>query len=348
MRSIGQCVLMVVLLLACCGPVAAQARLRPPSRPVSTYSIVARDRETGEMGVAVQSHWFSVGPVVAWAEAGVGAIATQALTNRDFGPDGLELLRRGLTAEEALGRLVAADGGRERRQLAIVDAHGKVAAHTGELCIAEAGHLVDVTHQFSVQANLMRSDETWKAMATAYRAAKGDLADRLLAALAAAEAVGGDIRGRQSAAILVVAPERQNKPWLDRRIDLRVEDHPQPVRELERLVRLHRAYASMDAGDAALEQEDFAAAARAFAEAERLAPEIAEIPFWIAVSYVNSGKTDEAMAYFRRAFADDAAWRELVPRLPAAKLLPDDPALIRRIQGVKSRAGAASEERAGE
>jgi uncharacterized Ntn-hydrolase superfamily protein len=210
-----------------------------PRRPVATYSIVARDPKTGEMGVAVQSHWFSVGSVVSWAEAGVGAVATQSLVDPAYGPLGLELMRTGRTAPEALRSLLAGDDGRAVRQVAMIDADGRVEAHTGPRCIADAGHVVDADNQFSVQANLMANDEIWPAMAKAYRENTGDLADRLVAALEAAQAVGGDIRGKQSAALLVVSATPTGRPWEDRRFDLRVEDHPQPVQERGR--RGHRA-----------------------------------------------------------------------------------------------------------
>ncbi|MHC4140978.1 MAG: DUF1028 domain-containing protein, partial [Planctomycetota bacterium] len=243
-----------------------------PRRPVATYSIVARDSQTGEMGVAVQSHWFSVGSVVSWAEAGVGAVATQSLVDPAYGPLGLELMRTGRTAPDALRSLLAGDDGRDVRQVAMIDAKGRIEAHTGPRCIADAGHVVDADNQFSVQANLMANVEVWPAMARAYRESTGDLADRLVAALEAAQEIGGDIRGKQSAALLVVSAASTGRPWEDRRFDLRVEDHPQPVQELKRLVRLQRAYLHMNAGDAAIEHNDFAEASRQYAAAEKLAP----------------------------------------------------------------------------
>ena len=312
-------------------PDPAAANLEVP-RPVATYSIVARDRETGELGVAVQSHWFSVGPIVPWAEAGVGAVATQSLVDPAYGPLGLELMRTGKSAPQALTSLLAGDEGRAVRQVAMIDHEGRVAAHTGPRCIAAAGHVVDPEHQFSVQANLMERDEVWPAMAEAYRSATGDLADRLLAALDAAQSAGGDIRGRQSAALLIVAAEPTGKPWMDRRFDLRIEDHPEPLRELRRLVRLQRAYLHMNAGDAAMEHGDFDLASGEYAAAEKLAPEIVEIPFWHAVTLVASGREAEALPIFRRVFAREPIWAELVPRLVGPEILPDDRELIRRIQ----------------
>lgn len=307
------------------------------TRPVSTYSIVARDPSTGEMGVAVQSHWFSVGPIVPWAEAGVGAVATQSLVDPAYGPLGLELMRLGRSAPDALTSILAGDGGREVRQVAMIDASGKVAAHTGAKCIQPAGQVVDGEAQFSVQANLMANDRVWQAMAKAYREAKGDLADRIIAALEAAENEGGDIRGRQSAAILIVAAHPSGKPWVDRRFDLRVEDHPDPVKELRRLVQLQRAYLHMNAGDAAVEKGDHAAAAKEFESARRLAPHIVEIPFWQAVTMVNAGKLDEALPIFKEVFAREPVWAELIPRLVQSELLPNDPELIAKIRACAAK-----------
>ena len=195
-----------------------------PRRPVHTFSIVARDPDTGELGVAVQSHYFSVGPTVAWAEAGVGAVATQSLVEVSYGPRGLELMRQGRSASDALPDLLAKDEQRDVRQVAMVDAKGSVAAWTGPKCIEYAGG--ETGEGFSVQANLMGSAQVWPAMARAYREAKGDLADRLIAAIEAGQKAGGDIRGQQSAAIVVVRGTSSGQPWKDRLFDLRVEDSP--------------------------------------------------------------------------------------------------------------------------
>ena len=315
----------LLLALAACAAWAVQ----PPARPVHTYSIVARDPVTGDLGVAVQSHWFSVGSAVPWAEAGVGAVATQSFVDPSYGALGLELMRAGRSAPDAMKGLLAADPDREVRQVAMVDASGKVAAHTGAKCIPAAGH--EVGEQFSVEANLMDRSTVWPAMAKAYRTAKGDLADRLLAALRAAEAEGGDIRGRQSAAILIVKAKSTGRPWEDRLFDLRVEDHPAPLDELARLIRLRRAYILMDQGDAFVTAGDWAGAKGAYGGAARLAPEVAEMPFWHAVALVNGGKVEEALPIFKAVFAREPAWRRLVPRLPAAGQLPGDPVLLKRI-----------------
>jgi uncharacterized Ntn-hydrolase superfamily protein len=300
-----------------------------PLRPVHTYSIVARDPATGEMGVAVQSHWFSVGSIVAWAEAGVGAVATQSFVEPAYGPQGLALMRGGREAAEALKQLVAADAGRAVRQVAMVDARGRVAAHTGEKCIEAAGHQTGAS--YSVQANMMRDARVWPAMARAFEATKGDLAERMLAALDAAEAAGGDIRGRQSAALVVVKAEPSGKPWADRIFDLRVDDHPNPLVELRRLVRLQRAYNHMNAGDVAVEHKDNEGALREYSAAQALVPDNLEMAYWHAVALVNMNRVEEAMPIFRRVFAADPSWRTLTPRLVRAGILPDAPRLIERI-----------------
>jgi uncharacterized Ntn-hydrolase superfamily protein len=310
-----------------------------PRRPVATYSIVARDPETGELGVAVQSHWFSVGSAVPWAEAGVGAVATQSFVDPAYGPLGLDQMRIGRTAPDALRSVLAGDENEAVRQVAMVDAAGRVAAHTGARCIADAGHLVDADAQFAVQANLMANDDVWPAMANAYRSAEGDLADRMLAALDAAQRAGGDIRGKQSAALLIVGPESTGRSWADRRFDLRVEDHPRPVMELRRLVTLQRAYHHMNAGDVAMELGNFEQASQEYAAAEELAPEIVEIPFWHAVTLINGGRVDEALPIFKRVFKREPVWADLVPRLVEPELLPDDPAILERILATREDEG---------
>jgi len=314
-------------------PLLLSAQPAPSHRPVHTYSIVARDAKTGELGVAVQSHWFSVGTSVAWAEAGVGAVATQSFIDPSYGPLGLALMRAGRSAPDALTGLLAADEGRDVRQVAMIDATGRVAAHTGARCIPAAGD--HVGEGYSVQANLMEKDTVWPAMAKAYEASRGDLAERLLAALEGAESQGGDIRGRQSAAILVVKGVSSGRPWQDRLFDLRVEDHPSPVVELRRLVTLQRAYNLMNEGDLAVEKKDDAGALKAYSSAEALVPDNAEMAYWHAVALVNMGRVDEALPVFAKAFRLHPKWRDLTPRLPKAGLLPDDPKLIARIVAVK-------------
>jgi len=303
-----------------------------PSNLAHTFSIVARDRESGEMGLAVQSHWFSVGSVVTWAEAGVGAVATQALVEVSYGPLGLDLMRGGKSAPEALKALLTADEGREIRQVAMVDAHGRVATHTGGLCIADAGH--ETGEGFSVQANMMATPDVWPAMARAYRESAGDLAERMLAALDAGQAAGGDIRGRQSAAILIVKPESTGRPWADTVMTLRVEDHARPIQELRRLVKLHRAYQYMNRGDDLLGEGETERALREYRAAAKMAPEVEELPFWHAITLADLGRVDEALPIFRDVFAQNPDWAILLGRLPQAGLLRDDPAMLERISAL--------------
>jgi uncharacterized Ntn-hydrolase superfamily protein len=320
----------LVLLLSLEVPGAAAAAAGPtPARPMHTYSIVARDPATGELGVAVQSHWFSVGPLVPWAEAGVGAVATQSFVRVDYGPEGLALMREGVAAPEALRRLVAADEGREVRQVAMIDARGRVAAHTGGRCIRAAGHRVGTN--YSVQANLMIDAGVWPAMAEAFEGAKGDLAERMLRSLEAAQEAGGDIRGRQSAAILVVKAKKSERPWNDKVLELRIEDHPEPLKELRRLLTLWRAYEHMNAGDLAVEKDDIDGAVRHYAAAEAMVPAMDEFVFWHAATLAQKGRLDEALPLFARSFRLQPGWLLLVPRLPASGLLPDDPKVIERI-----------------
>ncbi len=319
---------------------AATARVAAETPRAHTYSIVARDARTGELGVAVQSHWFSVGANVPWAEAGVGAVATQSLTDVSYGPLALELLRAGKSAQQALDALVAADPGEALRQVAVVDAQGRVAVHTGSRCIAEAGHATG--DGFSVQANLMLKDTVWGAMKRAFEAAQGDLAERMLVAMEAAQAEGGDIRGMQSAAILVVRAQSSGRPWDDRVVDLRVEDHAEPLAEMRRLLNLHRAYEHMNAGDAAMEHDDFDAASREYAAAARLNPGNAEMLFWHAITLAGAGRVEQAKPLLARTYALDPNWRFLVPRLPHSGLLPDDAELVRTLTEVPARADAAT------
>ncbi|MDY7225576.1 DUF1028 domain-containing protein [Hyalangium rubrum] len=321
----------LALLLALMAVPALASEPPLPRRPVNTYSIVARDPATGELGVAVQSHWFSVGAVVPWAEAGVGAVATQSFVDPSYGKLGLELMRLGRAAPDALKGLLVADSGSAVRQVAMIDAQGRVAAHTGERCIVAAGHIAG--ENFSVQANMMDKDTVWPAMAKAFRETKGDLAARMMAALEAAEAAGGDIRGKQSAALIVVSGKSTGKAWVDRKFDLRVDDHPKPLEELKRLLTLQRAYNLMNEGDLAIERNDTKAALEAYSAAEALAPGNAEMVFWHAVSLVNVGRVDESLPLFQKTFKMDARWRELLMRLPKAGLLPDDPKLMSRLTG---------------
>jgi uncharacterized Ntn-hydrolase superfamily protein len=242
---------------------------------------------------------------------------------------GLDLMRSGKSAPDALRSLLAGDDGRDVRQVAMIDSQGRVDAWTGKNDIQAAGHFVG--KDFSVQANLMANDKVWPAMARAFENAKGDLADRMLAALDAAQAAGGDIRGRQSAALIVVTGKPTGQAWKDRTFDLRVDDSPEPLQELRRLITLGRAYNHMNAGDLAVEHKDNEGALREYSAAEKLVPDNAEMIYWHAVALVNMGRVDESLPLFRKVFAMDKNWATLTPRLPKSGLLPDDPKLIERI-----------------
>jgi uncharacterized Ntn-hydrolase superfamily protein len=301
-------------------------------RPVSTYSIVAYDRETGQLGVAVQSHWFSVGAVVPWIESGIGAIATQSFVEVSYGPLGLELLRTGKSPEDAIRALVAADKNQDVRQVAIVDAQGRAVAHTGKNCIPEAGHYIG--EGFTCQANLMLKNTVWDAMANTFLKTKGELADRLVAALEAAETEGGDIRGKQSAALIVVKGESSGVWWKDRLFDLRIEDHPTPVQELKRLLRLNKAYNHMNLGDEYLTENKIEEAMKAYTKAMEMYPDNAEMIFWPAVTLAASGNVTKSLPLFKKVFSMDENWAILLPRLPKVGQLPDDEALIQKILSV--------------
>ncbi len=301
-----------------------------PANLATTYSIVARDPSTGQFGVAVQSHYFSVGSLVPWAEAGVGAVATQSFVDPSYGKLGLALMRAGRGASDALAGLVAADVAREVRQVAMVDANGAAAAHTGARCIAEAGHVAG--DGFSVQANMMHRSTVWGAMAEAYKGASGDFAERLMAALDAAEAEGGDVRGMQSAAILIVEGKSTNRPWADRIVDIRVEDSTGPLHELRRLLNVRRAYQCRAAADAALARGDFDAMNREFSRAEELMGDNPEMHFWHGVMLANIGRVDDALPLFRTAFTRDRRWLDLAERLVPVQLLPSDAAVMAKIR----------------
>ncbi|MRR30604.1 DUF1028 domain-containing protein [bacterium] len=299
-----------------------------------TFSIVAWDPLTGHMGVAVQSHWFSVGSVVAWGEPGVGVVATQSMVEKSYGPQGLALMRTGVSALTALPALLQADANREVRQVAMLDRLGQVAVHTGKRCIACAGHVQG--DSFSVQANMMLKDTVWPAMAQAYQAASGPLAERMVTALEAAQSAGGDIRGQQSAALLVVNGTPSEKPWEGFLVDLRVEDHPQPVAEIKRLLAIHRAYEWMNQGDEFLANGEVDQALKAYRSAAELAPDMDELPFWHAVTLAELDRMNEAAPIFKSVFLANPNWAELVKRLPIAGLLRDDPKLLQQIMALVS------------
>lgn len=322
----------LTLLLAIASTTSAQTPYG--SEPLAhTYSIVARDTMTGEMGVAVQSHWFSVGTIVSWGEAGVGVIATQSFVNPSFGPRGLEMLKKGMTAQQAVDSLIKSDDGRAVRQLAIVDSKGNVAVHTGSNCIPAAGH--QTGKGYAVQANLMRNDQVWPAMAEAFEKSEGPLAERMLLAMEAGEAAGGDIRGKQSVAILVVSAKSTNQPWLDRKVDLQIADHPDPLVEMRRLLKVHKAYEYMNTGDLALENGDIEAALISYRAAEALIPDNEEMQYWHAVSLVNVGRVKDALPIFQKVFQKNPDWKELTPRVAQVGLLRANPGDLQKILSQK-------------
>jgi len=301
-----------------------------PNSPLAhTYSIVAIDPVTGDMGVAVQSHWFSVGTIVSWGEAGVGVIATQSFVNASFGPKGLELLKSGMTPQQVVDKLINEDEGRDFRQLAILDSKGNVAAYTGKNCIQPAGHLTG--KGYSVQANLMINDKVWPAMAKAFENSKGSLAERLLIALEAAQSVGGDIRGKQSAAILVVRAKSTGKVWEDRLVDLRIDDSNEPLKEMRRLLKVHQAYQHMNNGDLAVEKNDMAKAMEEYSAAMKMFPNNLEMKYWTAVALANKGNLKEALPLFKEIFKKDKNWKTLTPRLIPNGLLTVDEKTLKEI-----------------
>ena len=316
-----------------CACAALSISLFLQSSAFATYSILARDPKTGEIGGAVQSHWFKVADVI-WIEPGVGAVATQSLVDFTYGPGGLELLRLGRPADKALEGLLASDAASEVRQVAILDGDGHIATHTGSKCIDHAGHLTG--ENYSVQANLMMNDTVPAAMARAFEKTEGDLAEKLMAALEAAQAEGGDIRGQQSAALFVAGPENTGRHWADFTFDLRVDDHAQPVKELRRLLQVARAYAAMNEGDLAIEKKDFQRAEEEYGRAAKLAPRNAEILFWHGVALVNAGRLEEALPIFAKTYSLDGNWRKLPARLVKADLLPDDPQILKQIEAGKA------------
>ena len=295
-----------------------------------TFSIVARDPVTGEMAVGVQSHWFSVGTAVSWGEAGVGVVATQSFVNKSYGIKGLELIKKGKTAPEALKELLAADEGREVRQVAMIDAKGNVNAFTGKNCIDYAGNIVG--KNYSVQSNMMLTDKVNAAMSKAFEESEGKtLAERVLIALEAAQTAGGDIRGKQSAAILVVAGKSTGQPWNERLIDLRVDDNNTPLVELKRLLRLYRAYEHMDKGDLATEKNDMKLAMEEYGAAMKMFPENLEMQYWTAITLANNKKIAEASKLLQKIYKKDANWRELTKRLPKVNLLIVSEAELREL-----------------
>jgi uncharacterized Ntn-hydrolase superfamily protein len=295
-----------------------------------TFSIVARDPVTGEMAVGVQSHWFSVGTAVPWGEAGVGVVATQSFVNKSYGIKGLDLMKKGKTAPQALAELLAQDDGREVRQVAMIDVNGNVDAYTGKSCIDHAGNIVG--KNYSVQSNMMLTDKVCGAMSKAFESSMGKpLAERVLIALQAAQAVGGDIRGKQSAAILVVAGKSNGQPWNEKLIDLRVDDNEKPLVELDRLLRIFRAYEHMDKGDLATEKNDMKLAMEEYGAAMKMFPKNLEMQYWTAITLANNKRVPEASILLQKIYKQDPNWRELTRRLPKVNLLNVNEAALKEL-----------------
>jgi uncharacterized Ntn-hydrolase superfamily protein len=280
-----------------------------------TYSIIGRDPETGAIGIGVQSRWFHAGQDVAWIEPGVGAVCTQAIVEPRYGPDGLRLLRGGRSPAQALDELTAADGGRDLRQVAIADAEGRFAQHTGARCVAAAGHATG--DDCCAQGNMLARDTCWDAMVGAFEAGDGDLIDRLLSALDAAERAGGDARGRQSAAIVVWTEEV-------RTVDLRVADHPEPVQELRRLVDVKRAYDRLGNATDLAQQGELVAAAAEVDAAHALAPADDQITFWRATMLAGAGRIEEAATAWEEATRAHPGWPAFLDRCIEAGMLPPE------------------------
>ena len=322
-----------IIVAVCLPAISWSGEGRKPLRPVNTFSIVARDAKTGELGAAVQSHWFSVGSIVIWAQPGIGAVATQSFVDPSYGPLGLHLMRSGKDAKQALGALLTTDEHEDVRQVGMVDAHGNVANHTGSNAISE---FCDIEGEnYTVQANMMWKPTVCAAMAKAFEGAEGDLAERMMQALDAAQGEGGDIRGKQSAAMLVVSGDSALPPWGGRLIDLRIEDHADPLVELRRLLTMARAYRLMNEGDDHMTAGEIEKAVIAYSSAEALVPGSHEMIFWHAATLAAGGKLDESLPLFKKAFEMWPLWRELVQRLPASGLLPDDPELMQHILSVE-------------
>jgi len=285
-----------------------------------TYSIIGCDTETGEIGIGVQSRWFHAGQDVAWIEPGVGAVCTQAFVEPSYGPGGLELLRDGRAPADALAELTAADAGRDVRQVAIADLAGRFAQHTGARCVAAAGHVAG--QSCCAQGNMLASDRCWGAMVAAFESSRGPLADRLLAALDAAEREGGDARGRQAARLLVRPTQPTGAPWSDRIVDLGVVDHPQPLAELRRLLVLHRAYDRLSRALDHAGAGDLDAAADEIDAAAALAPDDDQVAFWRSSILAGVGRPGDAVAAFHQAVRAHPGWPDYLRSCVEAGLLP--------------------------
>ena len=301
-------------------PIIIFSQIKVKKKLAHTYSIIAIDEKTGEMAVGVQSHWFSVGTIVSWAKSGVGVVATQSFVNPAYGPEGIKLMESGVSAENALTQLVSEDDSREYRQVAMLDVNGSIKAFTGEKCIISAGQYIG--KNFSVQANMMLNDKVVPSMKKAFEENfKLPLAERIIKVFEAAEKSGGDIRGKQSAVILVVGSKKVKNEWEDKKIDLRVDDSENPIKEIKRLLKVSRAYEHMNKGDVAIEKGDMQKALSEYASAERLFPQNLEMKFWKAVALLNNSRVSQAREIFKYVINKNKNWEKLLLRLPASNLV---------------------------
>jgi uncharacterized Ntn-hydrolase superfamily protein len=299
---------------------------------VSTFSIVAFDPSTKELGVAVHSRYFSVGSVVPWAEAEVGAVATQSFVNVSYGPRGLQLIKNGLSVDEVISKLTSEDKERDYRQLGIIDAKGNAAAFTGKKCLSWAGSKTGLN--YSAQGNILASRKVVENMGKQFESTKGSLADRLIAALIAGDKAGGDARGRQSASLLVVKKGGGRVGYGDRFIDLRVEDHSNPIIELKRLLNLHRVYSLIDESEDRLTKCDFKEAMVAIKKAVRLNPKVDDAHIDMGILYLKLGRRTEAVRAFKEALRLNPKMKNLMKQLPKVGLIEPDKDLFAEL-GIK-------------
>src|SRR6201994_1839544 len=321
----------LLYLLLTCVTIPCFAQVYKSTNPLAhTFSIVARDPATGEMAAAVQSHWFSVGTSVIWGKSGVGVVATQSFIRKAYGPLGLELMEKGESPQKALDELLGKDPGREVRQVAFLNTKGESAVYTGKNCIDFARDIHGAN--FSVQSNMMLTDQVCIAMQEAFvKNANLPLAERVVACLKAAQGAGGDIRGKQSAALIVVSGKPVKDSWDDKLIDLRVDDSANPIPELERLLSLQRAYQHMNNGDLQVEKGNMPKAMAEYSAAEKMFPGNLEMQYWHAITLANNKGVKQASAMLKKIYAKDPNWRELTRRLPKVGQLTVSPADLKML-----------------
>lgn len=302
-----------------------------------TYSIAARDPVTGEMGLATQSQAFAVGSSVPWAEPGYGVIATQSIAEPYYGELGLDLLRGGMTATESLHAMRSIDPHPERRQVVMIDARGDVAVYTGDGCVAAAGHRVG--EHCCALANLVVGPQVWNDMVDAFEATSGPLANRLVSALVAAEAAGGDLRGRRSAAVVVVRAERTGRPWQDQLVDLRVDDHDDPVTELCHLVETSDTYHDVVRGFELAIDGDPVRGATEIDELDLQRRDDPDLLMWRAAVLAMAGRADEAVDAFARLHRDHPQFVEAARRMVPAGIFTDKGAVLEAIDRAAEQRG---------